>query len=383
MGGVSVDVRITVLPGDGVGPEVTAEAVACLTAVAEQYGHHFQFEEALIGGAAVDATGDPLPEATLALCRASDAVLLGAVGGPAWDRHPRNQRPESGLLRLRQALGLYANLRPVAVHPALEDASPLKPEIVRGTDLMFVRELSGGLYFGEPRSYSDEAAVNTLPYTRVEIERVAKVAFGLALSRRKSLVSVDKANVLETSRLWRKVVDDLAPSYPEVKVQHAYVDSFAMALITRPRDFDVVLTENLFGDILSDEAAVLAGSLGLLPSASLGGSVGLFEPIHGSAPDLAGRDLANPIGTILSAAMLLRHGLNLGAEALALESAVDRVLRGGHGTSDLKGARHSHGTHSLGTRIREAIRPHRTKAPRLVDSAYAWCGSPEGHRSNR
>ncbi len=377
-----MDARITVLPGDGVGPEVTAEAVACLATIAERFGHRFQFQEALIGGAAVDATGDPLPEATLALCRTSDAILLGAVGGPAWDRHPRDQRPESGLLRLRKGLGLYANLRPVSVHPSLEDASPLKPEIVRGTDLMFVRELSGGLYFGEPRSYSDEAAVNTLPYTRVEIERVARVAFDLATARRKNLASVDKANVLETSRLWRKVVDDLAPAYPEVKVQHHYVDSFAMALITRPRDFDVVLTENLFGDILSDEAAVLAGSLGLLPSASLGGSVGLFEPIHGSAPDIAGQDRANPIGTILSAAMLLRHALKLSAEALALESAVNRVLKGGHGTGDLKGASHLHGTRSLGARIREAIRPPRKKVPRLVDSAYSWCGSPEGHSSN-
>ena len=374
-----MDAQITVLPGDGVGPEVITEALACLSTIAERFGHRFEFQEALIGGAAVDATGDPLPEATLNLCRSCDAVILGAVGGPAWDRHPRDQRPESGLLRLRKALGLYANLRPVSVHPSLEDASPLKPEVVRGTDLMFVRELSGGLYFGEPRSYSDEAAVNTLPYTRAEIERVARVAFDLASARRKRLVSVDKANVLETSRLWRKVVEDLAPSYPGVEVQHAYVDSFAMALITRPRDFDVVLTENLFGDILSDEAAVLAGSLGLLPSASLGGSVGLFEPIHGSAPDIAGQDRANPIGTILSAAMLLRHALKLGAEALALESAVNRVLKGGHGTGDLKGASHAHGTHSLGERIREAIRSPRKKTPRLVDSAYAWCGSPEGH----
>jgi 3-isopropylmalate dehydrogenase len=284
-------------------------------------------------------------------------VLLGAVGGPAWDRHPREQRPESGLLRLRKALGLFANLRPVTVHPALEDASPLKPKVVRGTDLMFVRELSGGLYFGEPRAYSDDAAVNTLPYTRPEIERVAKVAFDLASHRRKRLVSVDKANVLETSRLWRKVVDDLAPAYPDVAVQHAYVDSFAMALITRPRDFDVVLTENLFGDILSDEAAVLAGSLGLLPSASLGGSVGLFEPIHGSAPDIAGQDRANPVGTILSAAMLLRHGLGLEAEALAVEAAVEAALRGGYGTGDLQGARHPQGTRALGTRIREGIHP--------------------------
>lgn len=376
-----MEARITVLPGDGVGPEVTAEAVACLASVAERFGHQFTFQEALIGGAAVDATGDPLPDATLDLCRSADAVLLGAVGGPAWDGHARDQRPESGLLRLRKGLGLFANLRPVTVHPALEDASPLKPEVVRGTDLMFVRELSGGLYFGEPRSYSDQAAVNTLPYTRAEIERVARVAFELATTRRRNLVSVDKANVLETSRLWRQVVNDLAPSYAEVKVQHHYVDSFAMALITRPTDFDVVLTENLFGDILSDEAAVLAGSLGLLPSASLGGSVGLYEPIHGSAPDIAGQDRANPIGTILSAAMLLRHALNLEAEARALEAAVDRVIQSGHGTGDLKGALHPQGTRSLGARIREAIRLPRTQGPSLEDSAYAFCGSPEGHTS--
>ncbi|WLT30216.1 3-isopropylmalate dehydrogenase [Geothrix sp. PMB-07] len=350
-----MEARICVLPGDGVGPEVTAEAVACLKAVAERFGHRFHFQEALIGGAAVDATGDPLPEATLELCRASDAVLLGAVGGPAWDKHPRHQRPESGLLRLRKALGLYANLRPVTVHPALEDASPLKPEVVRGTDVMFVRELSGGLYFGEPRSYSDQTAVNTLPYTRPEIERVAKVAFELALGRRNHLVSVDKANVLETSRLWRQVVDDMAPLYPEVKVQHAYVDSFAMALITKPREFDVVLTENLFGDILSDEAAVLAGSLGLLPSASLGGSVGVYEPIHGSAPDIAGQDRANPIGTILSAAMLLRHALNLSSEAQEIETAVHQTLQEGHGTGDLKGARHPQGTRGLGACILQRL----------------------------
>ena len=350
-----MEARIVVLPGDGVGPEVTREAVACLQAVADLYGHRFTFEEALIGGAAVDACGDPLPARTLELCHGAAAVLLGAVGGPAWDKHPRDQRPESGLLRLRQGLGLFANLRPVTVHPALEDASPVRPEIVRGTDMMIVRELSGGLYFGEPRMFSPERAVNTLPYSREEILRVARVAFDLAQNRRRKLVSVDKANVLETSRLWRQVVDEVAADYPEVAVQHAYVDSFAMALVARPRDFDVVLTENLFGDILSDEAAVLAGSLGLLPSASLGGTVGLFEPIHGSAPDIAGRDLANPIGTILSAAMLLRHALGLTEEALALEAAVDRTLHAGHGTSDLRGATHPQGTASLGAVIRAAL----------------------------
>ena len=350
-----MEARIVVLPGDGVGPEVTREAVACLQAVAGAFGHRFSFREALIGGAAVDACGDPLPEDTLALCRTADAVLLGAVGGPAWDKHPRGQRPESGLLRLRQGLGLYANLRPVTVHPALEDASPVRPEIVRGTDMMIVRELSGGLYFGEPRSFSPERAVNTLPYSREEILRVARVAFDRARGRRKKLVSVDKANVLETSRLWRMVVDELSAEYPDVAVQHAYVDSFAMALVARPRDFDVVLTENLFGDILSDEAAVLAGSLGLLPSASLGGTVGLYEPIHGSAPDIAGRDLANPVGTILSAAMLLRHALGLLREAAALEAAVDRTLAEGHGTQDLKGAAYPHGTAAMGAVIRTAL----------------------------
>jgi 3-isopropylmalate dehydrogenase len=350
-----MEARIVVLPGDGVGPEVTREAVACLRAIAEAFGHRFDFQEALVGGAAVDACGDPLPARTLELCKAADAVLLGAVGGPAWDKHPRDQRPESGLLRLRQALGLYANLRPVSVHPALEDASPVRPEIVRGTDMMIVRELSGGLYFGEPRSFSPERAVNTLPYDREEVTRVARVAFHLAQSRRRQLVSVDKANVLETSRLWRQVVDEVAEDFPDVKVSHAYVDSFAMALVARPRDFDVVLTENLFGDILSDEAAVLAGSLGLLPSASLGGSVGLYEPIHGSAPDIAGQDMANPVGTILSAAMLLRHALGLEAEAAALEAAVDHTLHAGHGTADLKGASHRQGTASMGAQVRDAL----------------------------
>jgi 3-isopropylmalate dehydrogenase len=350
-----MEARITILPGDGVGPEVVAEAVACLQAMAAAFGHVFAFQEFPIGGAAVDLTGDPLPEATLEACRASHAVLLGAVGGPKWDQETPGRRPESGLLRLRKALGLYANLRPVAVPDVLAEASPVRAEIVRGTDLMIVRELSGGLYFGEPRSLSTDRAVNTLPYTRAEIERVARVAFGLAQGRRRKLTSVDKANVLETSRLWRSVVEGLRTEFPEVEVQHAYVDSFAMALVSRPRDFDVVLTENLFGDILSDEAAVLSGSLGLLPSASLGGSVGLYEPIHGSAPDLAGRDLANPIGTILSAAMLLRHALGLETEAQALESAVLQVLEAGHGTADLPFARHREGTRSLGARVRERL----------------------------
>ena len=355
-----MEARIAVLPGDGVGPEVVAEAVACLQAVAESFGHQFAFNEFPIGGAAVDLVGDPLPESTLEGCRASAAVLLGAVGGPKWDQETPERRPESGLLRLRKALGLYANLRPVAVPDVLADASPVRTEIVRGTDLMIVRELSGGLYFGEPRSLSADRAVNTLTYTRAEIERVARVAFGLAQGRRRKLVSVDKANVLETSRLWRSVVDSLRGEYPEVEVQHAYVDSFAMALVSRPRDFDVVLTENLFGDILSDEAAVLAGSLGLLPSASLGGSVGLFEPIHGSAPDIAGRDLANPIGTILSAAMLLRHALQLESEAQALESSVGQVLEASHGTADLVFFRHREGTRSMGALVREKLRSSRS-----------------------
>jgi 3-isopropylmalate dehydrogenase len=347
--------RITVLPGDGIGPEVVREAVACLELLARERQLDLTFESHLLGGAAVDATGDPFPEATATACLRADAVLLGAVGGPAWDGFPAHQRPESGLLRLRQALGCFANLRPVAIPDSLVDSSPLKAEIVRGTDLLIVRELAGGLYYGQPRSLDADRGVNTMVYTAAEVERVARVAFEAARGRRKHVTSVDKANVLEASRLWRATVDRVTVDYPDVKVAHQYVDSAAMLLVTNPTDFDVVLTENLFGDILSDEAAVLGGTLGILPSASLGGPVGLYEPIHGSAPSLAGLGVANPVGTIASAALLLRHSLGLEAEAGLLEQAIADVLAEGYGTPDLKGATHRVGTAELGDRIRERL----------------------------
>ncbi len=347
--------RIVVLSGDGIGPEVIREAVACLELIGQERQLDFTFEPHLLGGSAVDATGDPFPEATAVACLAADAVLLGAVGGPAWDRLPAHQRPESGLLRLRKTLGCFANLRPVAIAEALLDSSPLKAEIVRGTDLLIVRELAGGLYYGQPRSLDADRGTNTMTYTAPEVERVARVAFGAAQQRRKHVTSVDKANVLETSRLWRATVDRVAADYPDVKLAHQYVDSAAMLLVTNPTQFDVVLTENLFGDILSDEAAVLGGTLGILPSASLGGPVGLYEPIHGSAPTLAGKSVANPIGTIASAALLLRHSLGLEAEAGLLEQAITDVLAEGYGTPDLKGALHPVSTTELGDRIRERI----------------------------
>ncbi|MBI3131597.1 MAG: 3-isopropylmalate dehydrogenase [Acidobacteria bacterium] len=345
--------RITVLPGDGIGPEVIREAVACLELIGRERQHDFVFETHPMGGAGFEASGDPLPDSTLAACMASSAVLLGAVGGPSWDKLPAHQRPESGLLRLRKALGCYANLRPVAIFEALVDSSPLKSHIVRGTDLLIVRELAGGLYYGHPRSLDADRGVNTMAYSAPEVERVTRVAFEAARQRRKLVTSVDKANVLEASRLWRATVDRVAADYPDVKVEHQYVDSAAMLLVTNPTHFDVVLTENLFGDILSDEAAVLGGSLGFLPSASLGGPVGLYEPVHGSAPSLAGQDVANPIGAIASAALLLRHSLKLEAEASLLEQAITEVLGEGYGTPDLKGASRTVGTAELGDRIRE------------------------------
>jgi len=329
--------RVVLLPGDGIGPEVTAGAVSVLQAVATRFGHAFETSTELIGGAAVPSSGTSLPARTIDACRGADAVLLGAVGDPAYDRAPREQRPEYALLTLRKTLGVYANLRPATLWPGLEDAGPLKASRVAGTDLCFVRELTGGLYFGEPRSLSLEAgaALNTLRYSREEVARVAHVAFALAQRRRGLVTSVDKANVLETSRLWRAVVDDVAASYPAVRLEHMYVDACAMALALDPRRFDIVLTENLFGDILSDEAGAVVGSLGLLPSASLGDGVGLYEPVHGSAPTIAGQDLANPIGAILSVAMLLRHSFGLTAEAEAVERAVGDVLRSGGRTKDL------------------------------------------------
>jgi len=328
---------ITVLPGDGIGPEVTAQAVRALEAVAAKFGHRFEFETALLGGAAIDATGEALPDATLEVCRRADAVLLGAVGGPKWSAPDAPVRPEQGLLALRKALGLFANLRPVVPHPAVLHASPIKAELLHGVDIMVVRELTGGIYFGDKHRTATEA-VDVCRYSVTEIERVVRLAAALARGRRRKLTSVDKANVLETSRLWRAVVDRIMPAeFPDVGFEHMLVDSAAMHLIRRPRDFDVIVTENMFGDILTDEASMLAGSLGLLPSASLGatGRGGLFEPIHGSAPDIAGQGIANPYATILSAAMLLRHSLKREAEAGALEAAVSAAVVAGSLPADL------------------------------------------------
>src|SRR5512140_3539505 len=340
--------RIAVLPGDGIGPEVTAGAVAVLKAVEARFGHTFGFSAWLLGARALREKGTPLPEDTLVACRDADAVLLGAVGDPAYDLAPRDQRPEYGLLQLRKALGVYANIRPARLYRALADAGPLKPEVARGLDLVVVRELTGGLYFGQPRSIDLEAgtAVNTLPYTRPEIERIAEKAFRLAATRRNKVTSVDKSNVLETSRLWRAVTTDVGKLYPDVTLEHQLVDSCAMNLVLFLSAFDVLVTENLFGDILSDECGALVGSLGLLPSASLGDGPGLFEPVHGAAPQLAGRDLANPIGAIATAAMLLGDGLGLHEEAAAVHRAIEAALEKGARTSDLapKGAR------ALGTR---------------------------------
>jgi 3-isopropylmalate dehydrogenase len=331
-----VAATLAVLAGDGIGPEVTAEAVLALSAVASKFGHDFQYRYALLGGAAIDATGEPLPAETLALCGDADAILMGAVGGPKWSAPDATVRPEQGLLALRKALGLFANLRPVVPHPAVLDASPIKAELLHGVDIM-VRELTGGIYFGEKHRTATEA-VDVCRYTVAEIERVVRLGAALARGRRRKVTSVDKANVLETSRLWRSVVDRILPSeFPEVHYEHMLVDSAAMHLIRKPRDFDVLLTENMFGDILTDEASMLAGSLGLLPSASLGenGRGGLFEPIHGSAPDIAGQGIANPYATILSAAMLLRYALKLETEALALEAAVSRAVVSGALPADL------------------------------------------------
>ena len=339
-------IRVTALPGDGVGSEVTAAARRVLDTVGARFGHTFVFDEALIGGAAIDATGTPLPEETLLACAEADAVLLGAVGGPKWDDPSAAVRPEQGLLGLRKALGVFANLRPVRANPATAAASPLKPELLAGVDLIVVRELTGGIYFGEKSLESGpagECARDVCTYTTAEIERVVRVAGELARARRRKVTSVDKANVLETSRLWRRVATRvLAEEFPDVAVDHLLVDSAAMQLVRAPAAFDVIVTENMFGDILTDEAAVLAGSIGLLPSASLGAAdgrrprrMGLYEPIHGSAPTIAGKGIANPIGAILSAALLLRHSCGLEAEASAVERAVERVLAQGVGTPDV------------------------------------------------
>jgi 3-isopropylmalate dehydrogenase len=352
---------ITLLPGDGIGPEVVAEGRKVLEAVAGQFGHSFSFSEALVGGIAIDRTGDPLPDDALAACRSADAVLLGAVGGPKWSDPGAPVRPEQGLLRLRKELGLFANLRPVKVVPALAGASTLRAEVVSQVDLVIVRELTGGLYFGQPQGRRDHegarAAVDTLCYTETEIERLMRVAFDLARMRRSKVASVDKANVLASSRLWREVAHEVARDYPDVEYEDLLVDACAMHLIRRPADFDVVATENMFGDILSDEASMLTGSLGMLPSASLGsGPPGLYEPIHGSAPDIAGQGIANPLATLLSIAMLLRSGLGLTDEAAAVERAVEAVLAAGHRTADLaEPSQPTVGTQAMGDLVVAAL----------------------------
>jgi 3-isopropylmalate dehydrogenase len=333
--------RIALLPGDGIGPEIMAVAAKALQSVGQQFALSFDYQTALIGGAAIDETGSPLPEETLETCRASDAVLLAAIGGYKWDSLPRSQRPETGLLGLRAGLGLFANLRPAVVLPQLVDASTLKREVVEGVDIMVVRELTGGIYFGQPKGiFADESGekrgVNTMVYRESEIDRIARVAFEIAGKRRGQLCSVDKANVLEVSQLWRDRVTAIAQEYPQVQLSHLYVDNAAMQLIRWPKQFDTIVTGNLFGDILSDEAAMLTGSIGMLPSASLGSSgPGVYEPVHGSAPDIAGQDKANPLAQVLSAAMMLRYGLNQPAAAERLERAVEQVLDQGYRTGDI------------------------------------------------
>ena len=332
--------RITLLAGDGIGPEITAVATELLDAVSRRHGFEILYDEQPIGGAAIDATGEPLPPSTLEACREADAVLLAAIGSPQYDSLPREKRPESGLLGLRAGLGLFANLRPVKIIPALAGASSLKPEVIEGVDLLVVRELTGGVYFGTPKGRVEAdghvRAFNTMAYSDFEIDRIARVGFDLALQRGGRLCSVDKANVLDVSQLWRDRVEAIATDYPDVALSHMYVDNAAMQLVRAPKQFDVILTSNLFGDILSDEAAMLTGSIGMLPSASLGSSgPGLFEPIHGSAPDIAGQDLANPMAMVLSAAMLLRIGLKQNAAATDLEAAVERTLEAGFRTGDL------------------------------------------------
>lgn len=347
---------IAVLPGDGIGPEVIAQAVRVLEAVGERFEIGFTCETFPVGAAAVRESKNPLPSETRTAVQRADAVLLGAVGDPSLDGAPRELRPETGLLALRKLLQVYANLRPVVVHPALAECSPLKAERLHGVDVLVVRELTGGLYYGEPRGRNGQHAVNTLSYAVSEVERVARVGFESARTRRKLVTSVDKANVLEVSQLWRETVTEVARAYPDVRLEHSYVDTAAMRLVSEPASLDVILTENMFGDILSDEAAVLAGSLGLLPSASLGSGPGLFEPVHGSAPPLAGRDVANPLGAIATVAMLLRHGLRLPEAADAVDGAIVTVLESGARTQDI--ARPGEtviGTKEMGTRVVDLV----------------------------
>ena len=364
-----MQLNIAVLPGDGVGPEVTREGVRVLESVCSVFTHDLNVQRKDVGGAALLSSNNPLPDDTLQACLSANAVLLGAVGGPAFDQYPGHLRPESGLLRLRRELGVFANLRPAACFPALEDCSPLRPEVVRGTDVLIVRELLGGLYFGEPRLIhgpeGDRSATDTMRYGEREIERIAKVAFDLARLRRRRITSVDKANVLDCSRLWRDVVNRVARDYPDVKLAHTYVDSAAMALVARPAEFDVLVTENMFGDILSDQAGAIVGSIGMLASASVGGSVALYEPVHGSAPDIAGTDSANPLGTILSVAMMLRYSFKLEVEAAAIESAVAEVLNAGHRTRDLaKPGQITLTTSEMGIKVANTVRKYDTTLER-------------------
>ncbi len=343
--------KLTVLPGDGIGPEVTRQAVDMACKAALKYGCEFEINEAFIGGCAIDAYGLPLPEHTLEVCKSSDAVMLGAVGGPKWDTLPGNIRPEAGLLGIRAGLGLFANLRPAVIYPALKDSSPLRADIIKdGIDIMVVRELTGGIYFGKrgrlQTESMEEAAYDTEMYSVSEIERIVRLAFKTAMKRNKKVTSVDKANVLESSRLWREVVLKIAREYPGVELNDMYVDNAAMQLVRNPMQFDVLVTNNIFGDILSDEASMITGSIGMLPSASLGnGTLGLYEPIHGSAPDIAGQDKANPIAAILSAAMMLRYSFGLASAAVDIENAVAAVLNKGYRTGDIA----SSGTSVVGT----------------------------------
>lgn len=348
--------QIVLLPGDGIGPEVVTQGERILTEIAKKYGHSFQFKTCAIGGCAIDQFGNPLPDDTLAACKASQAVLLGAVGGPKWDDPNAKTRPEAGLLKIRKELGLFANLRPIFVSPHLVSASPLKTDIVSGTDILFFRELTGGIYFGpsgKEGSGETESAHNTMVYSVGEVERIVRLAGQAARGRRKKVTSVDKANVLEVSRLWRKTFERVMKTeFPDVQYENVLVDAMAMHLISKPRSFDVVVTENLFGDILTDEGSMLPGSMGMLPSASIGSSgPGLYEPIHGSAPDIAGKGIANPLATILASAMLLRHSLKLDAEGAAIEKAVDQVLAKGHRTADLASGGTSVGTVEMGSLV--------------------------------
>ena len=353
--------KLAVIPGDGIGPDVVEQTLLVLDKVGEKFGHTFQYHKVLAGGCAIDATGGCLPQETIDVCKASDAVLLGAVGGWKWDTLPGDQRPERALLGLRKALGLFANLRPALLFEQLADASPLKPEILAGgLDIVVVRELTGGIYFGEKGVKDTDlgpAAYDIEQYAEEEVRRIAKVAFDMAMKRSKHVTSVDKANVLESSRLWRRVVTEVAKDYPEVTLDHLYVDNAAMQLVRNPRQFDVIVTSNIFGDILSDEASQITGSIGMLPSASLAqGNFGMYEPVHGSAPDIAGQDKANPLATILSAAMMLRYTFGLGQEADAIENAVKSVLDQGYRTPDLfAGEGTLVGTAEMGRRIAEAI----------------------------